>query len=170
MNNKVIGIFGKRGTGKTLLLKTLIPTMQVPVLIVDETGTFKLKGIKYYNRKDDIIYKYTVFTEETRERALNYLQQVRRGTLIIDDGDYLLTLKDVERSIIYSRNYGYSVYYVAKRIVGVSKRVVNNTDDFYFFRVVEQKEIKKIYDSLGVYLLDLLNLKEKHYIKYRTFT
>ncbi len=164
MQNSVIGVVGKRGTGKTyLVMHKLIKNGYDIIFYVDYTNTAAIRGFKRFRKK---LFRYTLFNAANYNIALSRIKKLPgKRLLVIDDGDILLSRKEFIQAIIYSRNFGYDVIWVAKRIIGIKKEILLNTDLFYFFRIQTPEEIKKVYTVLGVDIKRAISLETGQFLR-----
>lgn len=88
-------VFGRRGSGKTTLIRAMIPAMKKPVVIVDMLGNFdpdSPEGIKWTKEQPQVNYEEWVQTESFLD-ALYEIESFHKnpkehtGFIVVRDGD-----------------------------------------------------------------------------------
>jgi len=162
-DNEIVLIVGKKGTGKTTLLKSYILTYSL-----DNREKIIIDPLKQIGNVDDFI----TLTIDEEEQILKILEKLyNRGdvVLFIDEIDLYSTSTDYQKSIIrklfrYARNKGISVIATAKRIANVNKDIISNCDKIHVFQTVEQNDLKRLKEVYYLDVKDVQTLKKFEYL------
>ena len=141
--NVIVGILGKRGKGKTTIMKHFLyqELKKNREIIVYFPNDFQ-----FYEKN---IYKLIVDGSLDFREIATYLKNKmlsNKGelSLFIDEMDMIENKKDLDFIFNFSRNYRTNIFYVAKRTANISKSAVSQTDKFYVFQNTELNDLKRL--------------------------
>lgn len=155
----VICVFGRRGSGKTTLIKGNLRSYKRPVLIVDVLGNFDDDRIIQVKSIPDCIQRLreckrtkadTVISIRTSDPALaaDYLSaaiwEMEGGTLVLDEVDSI-RYKDgscFDEYIRYGRNHGGDLITGCRRPAELDKNITAAANKFYCFSTHEVRDIE----------------------------
>ncbi len=179
----LITVFGRRGSGKTTLIKRLIPAQKKPVIIVDVLGNYTgneayietqshvealqslLEYVKDPNKHPGVI----VVADSDMNRAVDYLcsalWKTEGGTLVLDEVDAISIAESpcFDEAIRYGRNKGIDIITGCRRPAELSKNITAGADIAFCFNTHEPRDIDYYCDFLGEELaLKLPHLPPHH--------
>jgi len=167
VENRIIGIFGKKGTGKTTLMKALYlsawATTEKKIVVIDTLHQFdglELENVIFIRYDDD----------DKINQALEKIYDVGNVALFFDELDMFSTAVDYQKSILrklfrYARNKNIDVVYTAKRISNVNKDSISNTDIIYVFQTTEQNDLRRLKAVFDIEQEHIIMLKKFEYLK-----
>src|ERR1035437_7755316 len=168
----VTAVFGRRGSGKTTLIRGLIPEMKKPIMILDILGNFSgyessgedwsdhdniedaLEALKKYCDENEGPGIITIQTGEV-DRACDYfcsaLWSIGGGTLVLDEVDAISIAESpcFDEAIRYGRNRGIDIVFGCRRPAEVSKNLTAAADLVYCFATREPRDIQYYSEFLG---------------------
>ncbi len=167
----LVNIFGKRGAGKTTMIRASLPQCQGPVVVLDILGNFTQKrnekgekippffretesistGVEYLNEylknpdeKNKIIVLRTADPDLSIDFMSAALWEAKRGTLVIDEADGF----DIHSSpcfdwlIRYGRNRNIDLLTGCRRPAEISRNITAGANRIYAFRTQEPRDIE----------------------------
>jgi len=164
----VIG--GKKGSGKTNLMKTLIKwlvSVKCPVIIIDplwEYKEFETMGVTV------IHIKYGNVTEFNN--YINKLYNKWKGILVIDEADGFLpnktNLLNPSRTLIHlGRHYGIGSAFVTRRLSNLHTDVISQTGKLFLFRLYAGADAQYLERAqLGEIVDPVFNLEKYWFVSY----
>lgn len=179
----VINVFGRRGAGKTTLIRGNLKDMRPPVIIIDVLGNFDECGIQvddlsecitqiqeYFEKRKSALEPF-VITIKTADptTACNYLSAViwemNGGTLVLDEVDSI----DVEggscfdQFIRYGRNHYGDLITGCRRPAELDRNITAAANKFYCFGTHEFRDIEYFRASVfGDKAFELQRLPKYH--------
>jgi hypothetical protein len=166
-------VFGRRGSGKTTLIRAKIPTLKKPVIVIDVLGNFK--GYRYNGQ--------TPFQTESLGEAIIELQSwcrqpskhsgyiivepadlnttidfmcsslwaIEGGSLVLDEADAFSLSESpcFDEAIRYGRNRGIDIITGCRRPAEISKNITAAADKVYCLSTREPRDIEYYRDFLG---------------------
>lgn len=143
-NNLVVGILGKRGQGKTTLMKHFL------ALELRKNRDVLMFFPNDYNHYSKNLYRLIISGEFKLDDVPAYLKSYmmknnRELSIFIDELD-MFNERDENIAFIFnfSRNFKTNIFYVAKRTANISKKAVSQTDKFYVFKHTELNDLKRL--------------------------
>lgn len=178
--NKVVGVFGKQGTGKTYysikyIKKHLNEYNSIVVLSPSLIPTQNDLFIQKTNFEVDKYYRYSIFkTLSFENRIFNFLYKIEgKKILIIDEADLLISLTkrdDIDKLIVL-RNNETDLIYISKRVKNLNKLLIQMTNIFVFFRyeLIDDLEfLQKTKANLKLNIEKITKLENYKYEVYKT--
>lgn len=174
MQNEIITVLGKKGHGKTTLIKNrLIPRYDKPIFILDSNGEYS-QGLIFRDSKDFHLYLIQGKTNpcgvyilrpkypEDSENFFKIAYAIGNLTLIIDEVDKYCSPHYISpefRAIInYGRHSAINVIAAARRAARVNSDLLSQSDYLVSFRQTGKNDLdafRKIYDGIdGVITLN----------------
>lgn len=171
MQNRIMGVIGPKGSGKTYTVAEEINRM-------DRVAVFDMVRESAYLCCEPIVGKPKQFAEAISLPAFKVAYRPTvfeingddihcpelspivtacylRGdmTLVIDESHLLLTARRCPTMLLISnwvgRHRRFSIVYVAQTLATVSVPLRRNTDEFYFWRITEPNDLVGISDRCG---------------------
>lgn len=166
-------VFGRRGSGKTTLIRAMIPQLKKPVVILDVLGNFQgyehenkewldatslaeaLQGIKDYCEKPEehsgVITLQTGDLDNSVDFLCSALWKIHGGTLVLDEIDAISIAEApcFDEAIRYGRNHGIDMVTGCRRPAEVSKNITAAADRVYVFVTREPRDIEYYCEFLG---------------------
>lgn len=158
----VINVFGRRGAGKTTLIRGNLADMRPPVIIIDVLGNFENIGHEsedlseaialiqtYIEKRKSPLEPFTI-TLRTADptTACNYLSaviwEINGGTLVLDEVDSI----DIEggscfdQFIRYGRNHHGDLITGCRRPAELHRNITAAANKFYCFGTHEFRDIE----------------------------
>lgn len=183
----VEAVFGRRGSGKTTLIRAQIPELKKPVLILDILGNFSgyedasgewldttdipdaLSGLKNYlekpNENPGIIVLQTGNVDQAIDYFCSALWESGGGTLVLDEVD-AIRIADApcfDEAIRYGRNRGIDIVFGCRRPAEVSKNLTAAADRVYCFATREPRDIMYYREFLGDERAERIQKLEVHH-------
>lgn len=169
----VTAVFGRRGSGKTTLIRAAIPELKKPVLILDVLGNFSgygdrdgdwadtdsipgaLGALKNYLEKPKEFPGVIVLQTGDLNNAIDYLcaalWKIHGGTLVLDEVD-AIRVADApcfDEAIRYGRNHGIDIIFGCRRPAEVTKNLTAAADRVYCFATREPRDLDYYSEFLG---------------------
>jgi len=187
----VISVIGKRGSGKTLLVQSIVEKLgcKYPVFVFDMVHNWtkrkytQFKTISIHQMPENGVfvyqefqnYQFTQFTSEFYNLALQFNKpnSIKYPFFLVFDEIYLhvsnanLDSPDNEsfkRLIILARNYGVGLIFTAQRPAILSKTILTQSDFIYSFKLHHQLDVKALEDLFAAD--NLQQLQPYHYAIY----
>ena len=183
----LITIFGKRGTGKTTLIRGNLDQMPGPVVVIDVLGNFKNYGYiesekisetvalvqdyKKTPRDSDGKLKEKIFVLQTQDpdQAVEYigaaLWECGGGTLVLDEVDMIAYSKGsvLDQLVRYGRNRNVSIVTGCRRPAELHRNFTAGANKIYVYQTQEPRDIEYFEKTiLGTKARKLGNLPEYH--------
>jgi hypothetical protein len=164
----LITIFGRRGSGKTTMIRGLIPTMKKPVVVIDILGNYTSE--KQWKQTNEITEALTEILKSTREknhpgiivlsasdmsRATDYvcsaLWHRGGGTIVLDEADAIDVTQSpcFDEAVRYGRNRGIDIITGCRRPAEISKNVTAGADIAYCLTTHEPRDLLYYREFLG---------------------
>lgn len=180
----LICIFGKRGSGKTTLIKGQLNNFPGPVVVLDILGNFNdesyiqltstsetIDNIKYYkeNKDDPDINKIIVLKPSNPNLAVEYISStlwnIECGTLVIDEAD-AFSMSEApcfDQLIRYGRNKGVNIVTGCRRPAEISRNITAGANKIFIFQTQEPRDVDYFESTvLGKDAEKLMNLLQFH--------
>lgn len=167
----LVNIFGKRGAGKTTMIRASLPQCQGPVVVADILGNFtqpkneKGERIKPYYRETDSLSQGVEFISEylrdpkeenkiiviraqdpdlTVDFISAALWEAKRGTLVIDeaDGFDLHASPCFDWLVRYGRNRNIDLLTGCRRPAEISRNITAGANRIFAFRTQEPRDVE----------------------------
>lgn len=171
MQNTITGVIAPKGSGKTYTVTQMIQGME-RVAVFDMVREFQYLCCEPVTGKPRqfcemlrqqqfrIAYRPTVFERDGDEIHCPELEPIvtacyLRGdmTLVIDESHLLLTARRCPTMLLISnwvgRHRRFSLVYVAQTFSTVSVPLRRNTDEFYFWRLIEPSDLNGVRERCG---------------------
>lgn len=167
----LVCVFGKRGAGKTHLIKHAIQYCEAPVIVLDILGNFDqqpdsyqtdslsdaLSKIKNYNRYEAASDNERAFMDEVPpvivlqpsdpDEAIDFVSALLwheyGGTLVIDeaDGFSITNAPCFDQLIRYGRNRGVHILTGCRRPYELNRNITAGANCIYIFQTQEPRDI-----------------------------
>lgn len=157
----IINIFGRRGSGKTTLIKGNISQFPGPVAIIDVLGNFNedeyfitedipefIDWLKDWKKDPDEAEKLLVLRPSDPTMALDYvssaLWHLEGGTLVLDEVD-AFNYSDApcfDQLIRYGRNRRVHILTGCRRPAEISRNITAGSNRIYIMRTQEPRDIE----------------------------
>lgn len=155
----LVCLFGKRGTGKTFLIETVLQDLKGPVINFDFLGNFPdVKGVHTESVKTAASWLMN-WTSETKEKmlvlkpsqvesAVDIMCQAawEKGncTLVIDEVDMINYTKTphFDYLIRYGRNRGVHLLVACRRPFEISRNITAGANAIYIYQTQEPRDIE----------------------------
>lgn len=160
--------FGKRGSGKTTLIRGNLENCKAPVVVLDILGNFDENSVPdAIHAKDPseailLIKDYVSKTPEDRKEmfkifvvqcpdpnlAIDYLSaalwEARGGTLVIDEADAFSESEApcFDQLIRYGRNRGVDILTGVRRPAEIGRNLTAGANRFFIFQTQEPRDIE----------------------------
>lgn len=154
MENYIIGFLGKKGSGKTELVKKIIPKFD-RLIIVDNLREYDgLIAYEYEElyahisefrdfKKFKIVFRPT--SDDDKDQFFKLMTTVNNFTLILEEVDYYATPMSIEPDLLhnikYGRHYGRNLIYIARRTSEVSRFLTSQSDLIISFIQQEPRDL-----------------------------
>lgn len=175
----ILGIFGKKGFGKTHYVKGLLHKFDRKI-IFDKNNEY-FGGIiftdyekfnEFYQKYLKNDKKYTVIlkfmTYEDYEKLFNNIMNIKNVTLVIDEANFYFpptsTPIEVKNLIAISRHARIDIVYISRRVYEVSPMLRSQTDELVTFRQTEKRDLELLH-SYGFNANEVRKLPKYHYLK-----
>jgi len=156
----IINIFGKRGAGKTHMIKGLIPLCAKPAIIVDVLGNYDdpkyyqsssasdtIERLKYYVETKDDQFSVIVLKTPNPSTDTDYvsaaLWHAAGGTLVLDELDSISIPESpcFDQLIRYGRNHNVDMITGCRRPAEISKNITAAGNKMYCFGTTEPRDV-----------------------------
>ena len=156
----LINIFGKRGAGKTTLIRGNLKNFIGPVVVLDILGNFasdspvQVKSVseaadeiigycKEPHDEDKIIVVQTADPDFAIEHISPMLWYAERGTLVLDEVDGFSPTEApcFDQLVRYGRNKSVNIVTGCRRPAEVSRNITAGANQLYAFRTNEPRDI-----------------------------
>lgn len=168
----LVNIFGKRGAGKTHMIKHTIPQCEAPVVVLDLLGNFdelpdafqtdsiadaleEIKRYNYYQGASEgerglmeepapIIVLQPQNADEAIEFVSSMMLEEEGGTLVLDEADAFEMSKDSAFNYLirYGRNFGVHVLTGCRRPAELNRNITAGANCIYIFQTQEPRDIE----------------------------
>ncbi len=163
----VINIFGKRGSGKTTLIRGNIKYYRRPVCIIDILGNFdqanmQLPNTFHTNSVGDAILalnnkkiEIIVLRSADPDLAVDYLSaalwEINGGTLVLDEVDAISFSEApcFDQIVRYGRNHNVDLITGCRRPAELERNITAAANKFYCFGTHEFRDIEYFYSVFG---------------------
>ena len=183
---KVINFFGKRGAGKTTVIRGQLLDCRPPVVVIDILGNFQNPNYfqseslsqtitEISNQLKNDKYKIIVLKTPDPNLAVDYLSatlwEVEGGTLVLDEIDAFNISESpcFDQLIRYGRNKNISIITGCRRPAEVSRNITAAANQMYAMKTNEPRDIDYFSQTIfGEYAYELMRLPEFHglYVDY----
>jgi ABC-type dipeptide/oligopeptide/nickel transport system ATPase subunit len=189
-------VFGRRGSGKTTLIRALVPKLKKPVIIIDVLGNYipdpkipytmkwvqtedhleALHEIKKYLQEPTKHSGVIVVKDADVNRCVDYmcsaLWKIHGGTLVVDEADAVQMSESpcFDEAVRYGRNHGIDLITGCRRPAEISRNVTAGADIAYCLTTQEPRDIAYYSDFLGEEQAELLQTQPLHHGIYRDFS
>lgn len=185
----LITVFGKRGSGKTTLIRRLIPVQKKPVIVVDVLGNYTdepdwrvthshieaLNEIREYLRDPKKHPGIIVVADSDMSRTTDYicsaLWKIEGGTLVLDEVD-AISVPDApcfDEAVRYGRNHGIDIITGCRRPAELSKNITAGADIAFCFNTQERRDVEYYAFFLGEEIACKLPNLPKHHGVFKDF-
>lgn len=179
----VINFFGKRGCGKTTVIKGQLIDCRAPVVIIDILGNYQnieciqtteiprcIEEIKKYYLKeinhDEIPQKEKIINLSSHDYnlAIDYISaclwEIGGGTLILDEVDCFEFSEApcFDQIVRYGRNHNVDIITGCRRPAELSKNITAAANKFYCFSTHEPRDIDYFSEIFGDRAQELMHL------------
>lgn len=177
----VINFFGRRGSGKTTVIKGQLQDFKSPIVIIDYLGNFKNPEFIQTTKISDCLFEISKSLEIKDKKVIINLQthdynlaadyvaaalwEAQGGTMVLDevDGIDMPDSPCFEQIIRYGRNAGpkNGVHIITgcRRPAELSKNITAAANKFYCFQTHEPRDIDYFQDLFGDRAWDLLKME-----------
>lgn len=168
----LVNIFGKRGSGKTHMIKGAIKDCEAPIVILDILGNFTeiknsyqtdslsdcLEAIVEYNEyknssnaekklmdeKASVIVLQPVDPDEAIDYISALMWEEWGGTLVIDEADGFSydNAKCFSKLVRYGRNHGVHILTGCRRPAELDRNITAGANTIYIFQTQEPRDIE----------------------------
>lgn len=181
----VINFFGKRGSGKTTVIKGQLGDCRPPIIIIDILGNYNdssfiqkseiadtILEIKKYYQKD--VNKFPGQTNDPKtiinlatsdyNLAVDYISaclwEIKGGTLILDEVDCfdISEAPCFDENIRYGRNHNVDIITGCRRPAELSRNITAAANKFYCFGTHEPRDIDYFRDIFGERAFELMRM------------
>jgi len=173
MDNHIIGVMGKKGSGKTVFVKDALKSMK-RYIVVDTL--YEYNGVVFYNWNElvcfldevrDIDFKviYRPLSDEDRESFFELINEINNYTLVIEEIDFYCNSHwlhpEIDHLTRYGRHYKRSLIWISRNPFEVNRFLTRESDVLITFRQTEPRDLDyfKKYD----FNKEIQDLKEYEY-------
>jgi len=156
MNNYIIGIMGKKGSGKSNLIKKYMLKNMVRYIIIDTLYEYEDDRI-FYNI--DELYDYL---KENKDRAFKIIfrpendndieilfqisKTINNYTLVIEEVDFYADTFHINENLLYNikygRHFGRNIIWVSRSPYEINRFLTRQTDLLIVFKQTEPRDIE----------------------------
>jgi hypothetical protein len=162
MTNYIITVFGKKGTGKTTLVKTVIS--RLPRVVVFDTLAEYTGGVFIYDPQSfidylklnlDRLYKIVLRCDNDEDFSICFeaCRAVYDGTLVVEEIDFYCSPTFIEPSlqklIKYGRHRQINLIGVSRRAAEVNRNLTAQSDCIVTFQQEENRDIEYMSRRIG---------------------
>jgi hypothetical protein len=163
-----LGVFGKQNTGKTTILRALIPTARRPCFIADRMGEFPTFGVQYDGYEtfihnvtgglpnDTGVYVVNLIQKGDGQRLIDTVRraEISPSCMVIDEVDAYTTAGNVEVEGLhdmahYGAHWEQDLYVSARRPQDVAKGITSNLDVMVCAKTTQPRDVRRIYNTWG---------------------
>jgi DNA helicase HerA-like ATPase len=193
MRNRIIGIIAPKGSGKTFHVSRMIASGELgkvavfdmlhedaylhccDEIIIGEPKKFA-EALRQPNIK--IAYRPIIFEQVDGEMHSPEFEQVYMRlvyplgniTIVIDEAHLLCSPATCPPMLVTANLIGrhreLSIVYITQRFAGVSRALTANTDEFFFYKIIEPRDLSGIRERCGSDVADrVANLRRLDYDK-----
>lgn len=189
--------FGKRGSGKTTLIRRDIQNLPKPVVIIDILGNFDPEKTDLGNDESweftdvtsDAIFKIATYVKDKKssgiivvqpsqiEHCVNFicstLVKIGGGTIVLDEGDAISmpAAPVLDDTIRYGRNKNVHLVFGCRRPAEIHRNVTAGADIAYILTTQEPRDIEYYCDFLeSKEIAQQLPRLQPHHGIFRDFT
>lgn len=162
----VINVFGRRGSGKTTLIRGNLQYCRKPIIIIDVLGNFDnpeflqvtdletmLDALKQFHEKkheQDIICLKTSNPTTGADYGSAAIWEMGGGTLILDEVDSIKMKEGscFDEYIRYGRNHHGDLITGCRRPAELDRNITAAANKFYCFQTHEYRDIEYFQNSL----------------------
>ena len=181
-------VFGKRGSGKTTMIRKMISVARKPAIVIDVLGNYTpgqdgnpaewkiarsttemLRELRAYSENiEDHIGVLVVQAPNVIEAvdfASSALWTLHGGTLVFDEADFV-TLAEapaLDDLVRYGRNRGVDIITGCRRPAELSKNITAGSDRFLCFTTHEPRDIDYFSKLFGKEVAEELPKLKKHH-------
>lgn len=190
----LVNVFGKRGSGKTTLIRGQLESFPPPIVVLDILGNFNepeyiqtdsiaecIRNIDYYvkHHKHEDLQKVIVLKPSDPNLAIDYvsaaLWESWGGTLVIDEADAFSMTESpcFDQLIRYGRNRYVNVVTGCRRPYEIPRAITSGADLLLIFQTQEPRDVEYFDKTLlGERAEQLMSLQAFHgiYIDYDDMT
>lgn len=175
-------IFGMRGHGKTTLASTFLKKPERPVICLDLFNQFQGKRmftssrelLKYLIRTGGARIGEPLFISIFEKEDFNILCRIaiehQDLCLILDEVDMFDSPhsqdRDFKKLIHYGRHYKIDLVTTSRRPHNVSRDLTSQTELFYIFKVIEERDLKYFEALSGELPSRITPLQKFEYLEY----
>lgn len=179
MTNKIIVTFGKKGSGKTTLTKSLVNRIGGKTIILSPVDSFNLPHVKPVeiwrvkdipgymdNQTSGQVLMIRIPDQEAVDCICAYAIYLGMPvTIVIDEVDLYAKSKELLHIIHYGRHFGINLLTNTRRYADVPRLLTSQADDIYIFRTTEPRDIEYIRQTAGKQVAnEIQQLKQYEYI------
>lgn len=161
-------IFGKRGSGKTTLIRGNLDFCKPPIVVLDILGNFDAESVPHAVHVDNpsdailLIKDYVQASEPAKKKmtdvfvvqcadpniAIEYLSaalwEANGGTLVIDEADAFSVTEApcLDKLIRYGRNKGVDILTGVRRPAEIDRGLTAGANRFFIFQTQEPRDIE----------------------------
>ncbi len=177
----VINFFGKRGSGKTTVIKGQLRDCRPPVIIIDILGNYndsEFLQTKEISQTIDEIKKWylkEINNEEHSQQIINLkthdynlaidfisaaLWEIKGGTLILDEGDVFEPSEApcFDQIVRYGRNHNVDMIFGCRRPAEISRNITAAANKIYCLQTNEPRDIMYYEEIFGPRAVELMRL------------
>ena len=175
--NKIVGIIGSKGTGKSSLAETIFKRRPRAV-VFDTMGEYDhgfcvsehLAFVRYLRANESFRVCYLPLEESDFSFVSKAVRLKGNLLYIVEEvSQYcsaLSTEEEFSRCIQLGRHAKLDILYTGQRFADIARRVTSQTDIFYCFRVSEPRDIEAISARFGQEVADKISsLANLHYVR-----
>ncbi len=158
--NKIAGIIGTKGTGKSSLSETIFRKRQRAV-VFDTMGEYdygfcvseRRAFLRYLRENENFRVCYLPLEEEDFSFISKAVRLKGNLLFIVEEISQYCSANSTDpefsRCIQLGRHANLDIAYTGQRFADISRRVTSQTDIFYFFRVSEPRDLEAISARFG---------------------
>ncbi|MCX7698999.1 MAG: hypothetical protein N2114_05990 [Candidatus Goldbacteria bacterium] len=175
MNNKIVCIFGKKGTGKTTYIKNNILNFSeykriLIIDILDEYTILKINKIYEINKfikNYDFSIRIIPENEEEYNFICEYIFNTENITVVFEEAAFYPVNEYILKLVRFGRHKKINQIYITQRPYDINRNITAMADEFIIFNTTEPRDLdffKKILPPIAVEKIK--TLPKYHYLKY----